>query len=65
MEDWPVEVVRAKGFFWLASRNNMTGLLSQAGPSIIFQGAGEWIAAFSEGEREQILKDEPELFEEK
>ena len=46
LEDWPVDVVRAKGFFWLASRNNMTGLLSQAGPSIIFQGAGEWIAAY-------------------
>ena len=63
LENWPVEVVRAKGFFWLASRNNMTGLLSQAGPSIIFQGAGEWIAAYPEGEREQILKDEPELLE--
>ncbi|MCM3765627.1 GTP-binding protein [Neobacillus niacini] len=63
LENWPVDVVRAKGFFWLATRNNMTGLLSQAGPSIIFQGAGEWIAAYPEGEREQILKEEPELLE--
>ena len=35
----------------------------QAGPSIIFQGAGEWIAAYPEQEREQILKEEPELLE--
>jgi G3E family GTPase len=63
MEDWPIEIVRAKGFFWLASRNDMTGLLSQAGPSIVFQGVGEWIAAFSEQEREKILKDEPDLLE--
>ena len=63
LEDWPVDVVRAKGFFWLASRNDMTGLLSQAGPSIIFQGAGEWLATYPEQEREQILKDEPELLE--
>ncbi|MBY0122826.1 GTP-binding protein [Bacillus sp. S/N-304-OC-R1] len=63
LEEWPEDIVRAKGFFWLATRNNMTGLLSQAGPSIILQGAGEWIAAYPELEREQILKDEPELLE--
>ncbi|MBU8879221.1 GTP-binding protein [Bacillus sp. FJAT-29790] len=63
LEEWPEDIVRAKGFFWLATRNNMTGLLSQAGPSIILQGAGEWIAAYPELEREQILRDEPELLE--
>ncbi|MGN7942664.1 GTP-binding protein [Metabacillus sp. 22489] len=63
LENWPVEVVRAKGFFWLATRNNMTGLLSQAGPSIIFQGAGEWIAAASKQEQAKILEEEPELLE--
>lgn len=63
LDDWPVDVVRAKGFFWLASRNNMTGLLSQAGPSIMVQGAGEWIAAYSVEEREQTLREEPELLE--
>lgn len=61
LEDWPEDIVRAKGFFWLASRNNITGLLSQAGPSIMIQGAGEWIAAYSEEERTQILMEEPEL----
>lgn len=63
LEDWPVDIVRAKGFYWLASRNDMTGLLSQAGPSIILQGAGEWLAAYPEQEREQILLEEPELLE--
>lgn len=63
LENWPVDVVRAKGFFWLASRNNMTGLLSQAGPSIMIQGAGEWIAVYPDQEREQILEEEPELLE--
>jgi G3E family GTPase len=61
LEDCPVDVVRAKGFFWLATRNDMTGLLSQAGPSIIIQGAGEWLAAYPEQERAQILMEEPEL----
>jgi G3E family GTPase len=63
LEDWPVDIVRAKGFFWLASRNDMTGLLSQAGPSIMLQGAGEWLAVHPEQEREQILLEEPELLE--
>ncbi|SMQ86959.1 GTPase, G3E family [Bacillus sp. OV166] len=63
LEDWPVEVVRAKGFFWLPTRNDMTGLLSQAGPSIMLQGAGEWLASYPEHERKQILMEEPELLE--
>ncbi|WP_096152859.1 MULTISPECIES: GTP-binding protein [Bacillus] len=63
LENWPAEVVRAKGFFWLASRNDMTGLISQAGSSIMIQAAGEWVASYSEEEREQTLKEEPELLE--
>ena len=61
LENWPVEIVRSKGFFWLASRNNICGLLSQAGTSIMLQGAGEWIAAYPEQEREQLLNEDPEL----
>lgn len=63
LEDFPVDIVRAKGFFWLATRNKITGLLSQAGPSIMIQGAGEWIATYPDEERELILKEEPELLE--
>lgn len=63
LEDWPIDVVRAKGFFWLATRNDITGLLSQAGHSLTIQGAGEWVAAYSDEEREQTLKEEPELLE--
>ncbi|QOR67900.1 GTP-binding protein [Cytobacillus suaedae] len=63
LEDWPVDVVRAKGFIWVATRNNIAGLLSQAGPSIMLQGAGEWVAAYPEHEMQQILAEEPELKE--
>jgi G3E family GTPase len=61
LENWPVDVVRAKGFFWLPTRNDIVGLISQAGPSIMLQGAGEWVAAYPEAERIQVLKEEPEL----
>lgn len=63
LEKWPVDVIRAKGFFWLASRNDTTGLLSQAGPSIMIQGAGEWLAAYPKDEKQAILQEEPELLE--
>lgn len=61
MEDWPVEVVRAKGFIWVASRNSMAGLISQTGSTVSIQAAGEWVAAYSEEEKQQSLKEDPEL----
>ncbi|MFF2500611.1 GTP-binding protein [Peribacillus sp. NPDC058075] len=63
LENWPVQVVRAKGFLWLSSRNDMAGLLSQAGPSLTLQAAGKWIAAYPVDEQRQILKEAPELLE--
>ncbi|KIL47099.1 GTP-binding protein [Jeotgalibacillus campisalis] len=65
--DWlinlPDEIVRSKGFFWLASRNQTAGLFSQAGSSIQLQGAGDWIAALTAEEQMQIKKEEPEILE--
>ncbi|CAG9622417.1 GTP-binding protein [Sutcliffiella rhizosphaerae] len=63
LENFPEDVIRSKGFFWLASRNHMAGLLSQAGASIIVQGAGEWVASYIEQDKIQALKDEPELLQ--
>ncbi|USK68356.1 GTP-binding protein [Peribacillus asahii] len=61
LQKWPVEIVRAKGFIWLATRNDMAGLLSQAGPSLTIQGAGKWIAAWPDAEQQKVLAEEPEL----
>jgi len=56
---FPQEIIRSKGFFWLATRNEMAGLLSQAGNSLQFQGAGNWIASLPKAEqREIMLEDE-------
>lgn len=43
-KNWP-GVVRAKGFFWLASRAEYVGELSQAGPIVRTEGVGYWWAA--------------------
>jgi G3E family GTPase len=41
---WP-NVVRAKGFFWLATRPDWLGEMSQAGALVRHEGIGRWWAA--------------------
>lgn len=41
---WP-GVIRAKGFFWLATRPNWVGGLSQAGALVRTEAAGQWWAS--------------------
>lgn len=41
-------VVRAKGFFWLASRPQYVGELSQAGPQVRVEAMGYWWAAVAQ-----------------
>ncbi len=43
-EPWP-GVIRAKGFFWLATRPDFVGEVSQAGAFVRHQGLGRWWAA--------------------
>lgn len=61
LRQWPEEVVRAKGFFWLATRNQLAMTLSQAGPSIEVGTAGFWLAALPPAERAEMLAAEPDL----
>lgn len=61
LSELPEEIVRSKGFFWLATKEQSAGLVSQAGKSIQLQSAGTWVAALTEEEQQQTLKDEPEL----
>ncbi|HET9960387.1 MAG TPA: zinc metallochaperone GTPase ZigA [Polyangiaceae bacterium] len=43
------DVLRSKGFFWLASRMEVAGLWSQAGSSASCEPAGMWYSAMPEG----------------
>ncbi|HSP22070.1 MAG TPA: GTP-binding protein [Planococcus sp. (in: firmicutes)] len=40
--EWPAEIVRAKGFLWISTRDEVAVLLSQAGPSLSIERAGTW-----------------------
>ncbi|QGH32860.1 GTP-binding protein [Gracilibacillus salitolerans] len=63
LENWPTEIIRAKGFFWLVTRNDVAGLLSQAGSMLTLEGAGRWLASYSEEDQEELKAQDPALFE--
>ncbi len=44
-QDWPGNVMRSKGYFWLATRNDLAGEWSQAGGVVRHGPAGYWWAA--------------------
>ncbi len=54
-QSWP-GVVRAKGHFWLATRPDWVGEMSQAGPQVTSQALGRWWAAIP---KERWPKDHP------
>ncbi len=61
-ESWP-GVVRAKGFFWISTRPDYVGEMSQAGAFVRHNGMGRWWASVPQNrwpdtdEFEKILKD--------
>ncbi|WP_372660414.1 GTP-binding protein [Cohnella sp.] len=61
MSEWPAEVIRAKGMVWLATRNDTAQNFSQAGPSIQFGPAGNWVASLPEQEREEVLREDQSI----
>lgn len=61
IEAFPEQVVRAKGFLWIASRNDIACLFSQAGYASTLEHAGRWLATLPEEERHLMFAAEPEL----
>lgn len=61
IEAFPEEIVRAKGFLWIASRNDLACLFSQAGYASTLEHAGRWLATLPEDERRHMFAAEPEL----
>jgi len=63
LNEWPDEVVRAKGMVWLATRNDWAIHFSQAGPSVQVGIMGSWVASLPEEERKLIMDEQPEIKE--
>jgi len=63
LDAFPENVVRSKGHFWLAGREEMALMLNVAGQSIRVAPAGNWIATLPPEERDEQLEAYPELEE--
>ncbi|MFC4541890.1 GTP-binding protein [Halosolutus amylolyticus] len=63
LDAFPEPVVRSKGHFWLAGREEMALMVNVAGQSIRVAPAGNWIATLPPEEREDQFEAYPELEE--
>ncbi len=61
LDEFPENVVRSKGHFWLAGREEMALMVNVAGRSIRIAPAGNWIATLSPEERDEQFEAYPEL----
>ncbi|MGP7818053.1 GTP-binding protein [Niallia sp. 01092] len=59
----PLQIVRAKGIVWCASRNNLALLLSQAGPSVNIEPISYWVASLPEAQQKELIRNNPQLQE--
>ncbi|MBP1971081.1 G3E family GTPase [Virgibacillus natechei] len=57
----PMQIIRAKGIAWCATRNDLALLLSQAGPSVSIEPMAYWVASLPETEQKEIIKQDPSL----
>ncbi len=59
--EFPKEVIRAKGLFWIAEDPDMAYIFEQSGKQKTAVDDGPWIAAFPPAERKQILDLNPDI----
>lgn len=58
---WRKNIIRCKGIIWFSDEQDMSYVFEQAGNQFQMGEAGLWIASAPENEKNQILKDNPEL----
>ena len=58
---WPRSIIRTKGYFWIAQAPSVAYIFEQSGKQKTVNDDGDWIVAFPEPERSEILKANPEL----
>ncbi|MDJ1431359.1 GTP-binding protein [Halostagnicola sp. A-GB9-2] len=63
LSDLPDELIRAKGFFWSAGREDLAMGIDKAGTSVRAGPSGQWLATLPESQREQYFAARPGLEE--
>ena len=62
--DYPEEIIRAKGYIWFYDDDIHVQLFEQAGRNASVTIVSNWLAAFGEKEREREMREHPEVMEE-
>lgn len=60
---FPKSVIRSKGIVWFSDENEASYVLEQAGNQIQASDAGLWVATAPEEEKQQIIRESPEILE--
>ncbi len=64
LRNWPKEVIRAKGLFWIIENPDTAYIFEQSGKQKTTTDDGEWIAALPEDYRKEILEMNPDIAQE-
>ena len=59
--EWPVNVIRTKGYVWFSENPNDAFILEQAGRQVTIQPDGIWLAAATERDRQEAFAEYPDL----
>ena len=62
-DDYPEQIIRAKGYVWFYDDEIHVQLFEQAGRNASVTIVSNWLAAFGEKEREHEIKEHPEIME--
>ncbi len=60
-ENWPKGVIRTKGMIWFSNNRDTAYVFEQSGVQITATESGRWFASAPAGEREQLLKQYPDI----
>ncbi len=58
---WRKNIIRCKGILWFSDEQDMSYVFEQAGNQFQMGEVGLWVASAPENEKNQMLKDNPEL----
>lgn len=61
--DYPEEIIRAKGYVWFYDDDIHVQLFEQAGRNASVTIVSNWVAAFGKKEREREMREHPEILE--
>lgn len=59
--DYPEQIIRAKGYLWFADDDIHVQLFEQAGRNASVSELSNWVAALTDEDREEMLKNYPEV----